>query len=590
MKPTSWLVKFKERKIGEAIAIYLGSAWVIREAMKFFVEKYGWSIGISDTVTILVIFGLPALLIYLWHNEKFTQKAVTYQLINIVIAFSLIGYDFVNPGDLKTMPSRLIHSIDGKKQLAESIQSLVVLPFDNYTGDENSDYYVSGMHAALIGDIGKIGALRVPGKATSKSFADSEKSIPDIAAELRVDAVIEGTVSCIAGDSVCIQIQLVSAYPEEQQIWVQDYYEEKSKILNLYKQITKQISEEINIVLTPQVESFLAERKTVDPEAYDAFLKGQYNWEKLDQKSMQKALEYFELAIEKDPDWADPYAGLANSWAMFGTFFNVLPKSVVQPNFYKYMNKALELDPNSAHVHYVKAINAVWAEFDWEKGEAAFLKSLELNPNNALCRMYYAHLLMILSRSDEALIQANLALELEPLKPLIHFLYAIVMRFERNIESAIKHLKKALLIDQNFGFATHGLMDIKMHEAYRNGDYKKWIESWNTKVGPIGHWNDEGRKAVLKVFYDRGHIAAIEEMFKMNEKYGNKCYMSAGVKAERYIKLNKYDKAMDCIEEDYEIQDMNIAYIGIDSYLREHLKDNPRYIALLQKMKLPMVD
>ena len=590
MKPTSWLVKFKERKIGEAIAIYLGSAWVIREAMKFFVEKYGWSIGISDTVTILVIFGLPALLIYLWHNEKFTQKAVTYQLINIVIAFSLIGYDFVNPGDLKTMPSRLIHSIDGKKQLAESIQSLVVLPFDNYTGDENSDYYVSGMHAALIGDIGKIGALRVPGKATSKSFADSEKSIPDIAAELRVDAVIEGTVSCIAGDSVCIQIQLVSAYPEEQQIWVQDYYEEKSKILNLYKQITKQISEEINIVLTPQVESFLAERKTVDPEAYDAFLKGQYYWEQLNKESMQKALSFFELAIEKDPDWADPYAGMANSWAMFGTFFRALPKSETQPKFYKYMNKALELNPNSAHVHYVKAINAVWAEFDWEKGEAAFLMSLELNPNNALCRMYYAHLLMILSRSDEALIQANLALELDPLKPLILGLYGVVMRDAGDEQSATKHFEKALSINPNFNFASGNLEDMKMKAAYQRADYEKWIEFWNEKTGKYGHWNDEGRTSVLNAFYEKGHIAAIEEMFKMNEKYGNKCYMSGGIKAERNLKLKKYDKVMDYLEEEYEKRDMNMAYVGIDSYLREHLKDNPRYIALLQKMKLPIVD
>jgi len=590
MKPSSWIVKFKERKIGEAIAIYLGSAWVLREALKFFVEKYGWAIRISDTITILVIFGFPALLIYLWHNEKFTKKAIAYQLINVVIAFSLIGYDFINPGDLKTMPSRLIDSIDGKKQLAESISSLVVLPFDNFTGDDSLEYFVSGMHNALIGDIGKLSALRVPGKTTSNAYKNAEKSIPEIASELGVDAVIEASVLCL-GDSICLQIKLVSAFPDEQQLWVQDYKEEKSKILDLYNQVTKQISDEIHIMLTPQEENFLAESKTVDPEAYDAFLKGQFYWEQLNKESMQKALEFFELAIEKDPEWADPYAGLANSWAMLGTFFRILPKSVTQPNFYKYMNKALELNPKSAHVHYVKAINAVWAEFDWPQGEAEFLRSLELNPNNALCRMYYAHLLMILRRSDEALVQADLALELDPLKPLIHFLYAIVMNNEHNVQSAKEHLEKALSIDPNFGMANHGLMDGKMHEAYNNGDYEQWVESWYRKVGPpVGHWNDEGRTAVLNAFYERGHIAAIEEMFKMNEKYGNKCLMTGGVKAERYIKLNKYDNAMDCIEKDYEMKEMNIAYVGIDSYLREHLKDNPRYIALLQKMKLPLTD
>jgi TolB-like protein/Tfp pilus assembly protein PilF len=586
MNPSSWLIKFKERKIGEALAVYLGIAWVLREALIFLVEKYGWAMKISDTITILVIFGLPALLIYLWFNEKFTERAVLYQFINIIIAFSLIGYDFVNPGELKSVPSRLIDSMSSKKQLAESIRSLVVLPFDNYTGDETSEYYVSGMHDALIGDVSKIGALRVPGKTTSRSFKNSEKSIPEIAAELRVDAVIEGSVSCIAGDSVCIQIKLFSAYPEEQQLWVQDYYEEKSKILNLYKQVTKQISEEINIILTPQEESFLAESKTVDPEAYDAFLQGQYNWEKVDQESMQKALEYFELAIEKDPDWADPYAGLANAWAMLGTFFRVFPKSITQPNFYKYMNKALELGPNSAHVHYVKAINAVWSEFDWEKGEKAFLRSLELNPNNALCRMYYAHLLMILSRSGESLVQANLALELDPLKPLILGLYGVVMRNEGEYQSATEHFEKALIIDPNFGFAAGNLADMNMDNAYSSGDYEKWVKLWDKKVGAFGHWNDEGRSAVLNAFYERGHIAAIEEMFKMNEKYGDKCYMSGGIKAERNLKLKKYNNVMDYLEEEYEKRDMSITYIATNLHLYEHLKDNPRFIELLQKMKL----
>jgi len=586
MNPSSWLIKFKERKIGEALAVYLGIAWVLREALIFLVEKYGWAMKISDTITILVIFGLPALLIYLWFNEKFTERAVLYQFINIIIAFSLIAYDFVNPGELKSVPSRLIDSMSSKKQLAESIRSLVVLPFDNYTGDETSEYYVSGMHDALIGDVSKIGALRVPGKTTSRSFKNSEKSIPEIAAELRVDAVIEGSVSCIAGDSVCIQIKLFSAYPEEQQLWVQDYYEEKSKILNLYKKVTKQISEEINIILTPQEESFLAESKTVDPEAYDAFLQGQYNWEKLDKESMQKALEYFELAIEKDPEWADPYAGLANAWSTFGGFFRVLPKSQTLPKTYKYLNKALELNPNSAHAHYVKAITAVWSEFDWIKGEKAFLRSLELNPNNALCRMYYAHLLMILSRSGESLVQANLALELDPLKPLILGLYGVVMRNGGDYQSATEHFEKALIIDPNFGFAAGNLADMNMDNAYSSGDYEKWVKLWDKKVGAFGHWNDEGRSAVLNAFYEKGHIAAIEEMFKMNEKYGNKCYMSGGIKAERNLKLKKYNNVMDYLEEEYEKRDMSITYIATNLYPYDQLKDNPRFIELLQKMKL----
>ncbi|MCD6596998.1 MAG: hypothetical protein J7L04_04890 [Bacteroidales bacterium] len=302
---------------------------------------------------------------------------------------------------------------------------------------------------------------------------------------------------------------------------------------------------------------------------------------------MKKALEYFELAIEIDPEWAAPYAGLANAWSLFGTLLRVLPKSITLPKTYKYLNKALELDPNSAQAHYVKALNAVWTEFDWEKGEKEFLRSLELNPNNALCHIYYAHLLMILRRPDEAIIQANLALELDPLKPIILTLYGGWLDDDNN-QSRILRLEKALSFDPNFRLANIQLINISMYAAYDNGDYEKWIESWGKKVQ--GHWDDEGRAAVLNAFYEKGHIAAIEEMFKMNEKYGNDCLMTASLKAERYIKLGKYDKAMDCLEKNYEMRDMSITYIATNKRIYDQLKDNPRYIELLRKMKLPLGD
>ena len=193
---------------------------------------------------------------------------------------------------------------------------------------------------------------------------------------------------------------------------------------------------------------------------------------------------------------------------------------------------------------------------------------------------------MILSRSGESLVQANLALELDPLKPLILGLYGVVMRNGGDYQSATEHFEKALIIDPNFGFAAGNLADMNMDNAYSSGDYEKWVKLWDKKVGAFGHWNDEGRSAVLNAFYEKGHIAAIEEMFKMNEKYGNKCYMSGGIKAERNLKLKKYNNVMDYLEEEYEKRDMSITYIATNLYPYDQLKDNPRFIELLQKMKL----
>lgn len=309
---------------------------------------------------------------------------------------------------------------------------------------------------------------------------------------------------------------------------------------------------------------------------------GQYYWEKLDKKSMDKAIEYFELAIKKDPEWADPYAMLASAISMPGTFFRTLPKEVTIPKAYNYRNKALELNPNSAKAHYVKALNAVWTEFDWAQGEEEFLRSLELNPNDALCRMYYSHLLAILQRYDESVIQANLALRRDPLNPLLLGLYK--GKNPNDKAGVILHLEKALEIDPDFRFAASRLFNIRMHNAYKNGDYEKWIEMWDKKVR---RWKDECKAAVLDAFHENGHIAAIEEMFKVHESNKKDCWMSGAIKAERYIKLNNYDKAMDCLEEEYEIRDMHMTYIATNTRIHDHLKDSPRYIALLKKMNLP---
>ncbi len=177
--------------------------------------------------------------------------------------------------------------------------------------------------------------------------------------------------------------------------------------------------------LSPEQEQRLAASRTVDPEALDAYLKGQFHWERLSKEDLDSALHYYRIAIEKDPDWADPYSGLAMTWSALGGF-QFAQYSDSYKKGLEYLNKALELDPNSAKAHYVKALLAVWPRWDWEMGEKEFLITLELTPNDALCQVYYAHLLMILRRSDESVYHANLAIALDPLRPLVLGLYGIL--------------------------------------------------------------------------------------------------------------------------------------------------------------------
>ncbi len=595
MNLKEFLSELKRRKVYRVSIAYGFAAWVLAQIAGLISDSFEADPWVMQMIITILILGFPVTLILSWifdigpeGIERTLPKDVNTPTESEPISVKLV---------IGILVLIILVAIGSKWSIQKfskvqkgAIHSLAILQFDNFTGTDSLEYFAAGMQSSLIGDMQKISALRVPSKTSSNSFKDTKASIPEIANQLNVDAAVEGSITCMGEDSICVQVRLVRVFPEEQQLWVKDYRIEKGEILNFYNNVTKQISKEIDIVLTPKEENLLAKSRKVDPEAYDAYLKGLYYWEKLDEQSAKKALEYFQLATELDPEWADPYTGLATAWGLFG-FFGYLPKSVTLPKVYPYLNKALELDPNSAKAHYVAASLAVWTEWDWEKGEREFLRSIELDPNDALCRLYYAHLLMTLRKSNEADQQANKGLELDPMKPLVLGLHGVVMLYNNDDrQGAIQAFEKALSIDPNDWFSGGNLPNAKMEDAYKKGEYEKWIKLWDEKVGNFGHWNKQGREAVLKTFGERGHIAAIEEMFRMNEKYGNDCYMSADVKAERYIKLGNIDKAMESLEKGYEIRGNFIPYISTKYPYYNQFKDNPRYVEILRKMNLPLAN
>jgi TolB-like protein len=249
-------------------------------------------------------------------------------------------------------PSELILNITRRGSVIKPgmIQSLVILPFDNYTGDEKLDYFVSGMHSSLIADVGKIGSLTVISETTSNVYKNAHKSLPQIASELNVDAVVEAQVMCL-GDSICLQVRVVSADRKEKQLWVGDYKEERSKILGLYNRITKQIADEVMVKLSPEEERLLSKSRIVDRQVSDAYLNSKSYWGDFSRDSLNKALKFLNNAIEKDLGWAPLYDGLANVW--IGIQQNGFESpSVTSQKVYENLNKALELDPDLSDSHY----------------------------------------------------------------------------------------------------------------------------------------------------------------------------------------------------------------------------------------------
>jgi adenylate cyclase len=363
-------------------------------------------------------------------------------------------------------------------------------------------------------------------------------------------------------------------------VWVGNYREEKSQILNLYNRITKQIADQVSIELTPDEESLLAESRTIDPEAYDAYLKGEFHRDRTTIEDLIKAKEYFLVAIEKESDWAPPYAGMAEVWRLLEQITGISSDSALQKRN-EYINKAIELDPNSAYAYYLKGSNAYLIEWNWKEAELEFKRALELNPGMSECRMWYASLMLILHRTDEAIFQANLALELDPLRPFIMGFYGNIMRAVRDYPAAKAQYQKALTIDPNSYMARIG-----MGFYYRaSGEYEKWFEVWKAN----SYWDEEVVLSIEKVFMEQGYLAAVEAMINFVEEVRmNGGNITEMMQATRYLWVKEFDKALDYFELAVEMHQPLASNISMYYTHFPELKDNPRYIALLKKMNLPL--
>ena len=576
--------ELRRRNVLRSLAIYAGSAFIILEAATIIFPRWGlpdWSI---DLVLWLLVLGIFINVIIAWFyditpggmlrtksleevskKEKVQDsrgwKAATYVSLVVIVALVIFNV-FTSSKTLK----------------AGDIQSLLVLPFDNFTGDDQLEYFVSGMHASLIGDIGKVGGLRVISKTSSDTYKEAGMSIPEIASELNVDAVVETQVMCL-GDSICFQVKVVTPFPEEKQLWVADYKEEKSQILNLYNRVTKQIANEVLIELSPDEERMLTQSRTVNKEAYDDYLMGLYYWDKLGKEPLEKALEYFNSAIELDPEWAPPYAGVARVWAGMAQMNFVAPQ-IAGPIIFEHLNKALALDPDFADSHLSLAGIATWIQWDWETGEKEYLKALSINPNNAMARIYYAHLLMHLQRKKEALIHAQMAVDLDPLNPLILALNAVVLCYGDQWEVAHERVEKAIALDPYHFFAFKALEPV----AYHLGNIDGLLKSIRFCLP----FEDSIYQSIAVLAEKEGINAAYSEVVNQLELLGPASQQGPIAMAARYLFLKQYDKAMEYMEQGFEMHDSNTPYIACAYWKSGPLLVNPRFIALMEKMKLPM--
>ena len=334
------------------------------------------------------------------------------------------------------------------KSAKARIRSLVVLPLDNLSGDPTQDFFADGMTEALIADLAKIDGLRVISRTSAMRYKGARRPLPEIAAELGVDAVVEGSV-VRSGGRVRITAQLVHAATDTH-LWAESFDRDQSDVLTLQSEAARAIAAEIRIKLTPRAKARLESARRVNPEAHDAYLRGRHHMNRRNEEALLNASDHFRHAIDLDPTYTLAYVGLADVYNLLG-YWSYRSAGEAFPRGKAAARRALELDPQSGEAHISLAYGMHYYEWDWDGSEREYRRGIELSPSYPQGRLWYVNLLSARKRFDEALDEVKRCCELDPLSAVGAASESWVRFFMRDYDRAIAVARKALELDRHSG-------------------------------------------------------------------------------------------------------------------------------------------
>jgi TolB-like protein/DNA-binding winged helix-turn-helix (wHTH) protein/Flp pilus assembly protein TadD len=426
------------------------------------------------------------------------------------------------------------------------IRSLAVLPLENLSGDASQNYFADGMTDELITDLAQISALRVISRTSVMVYKGARKPLPQIARELNVDAVVEGTV-LRSGDQVRITAQLIEASTDKH-LWSQSYEGELRDTLALQNRVASAIADQIRINLTPREQAALKNVKVVNPEAYESYLKGRYFWNKRTPDGLKVALAYFKEAIEEDPKYAQAYSGLADTYALLGDWqYAVMTPKEAFPKAKAAAIKALELDSSLGEAH--NSLAFVLDGFDWDFDSAGkeFQRAIELNPGYATAHHWYAWHLSLLGRFDGAIAEMKKAQNLDPLSLIINADLAELLVLAHHYDESITQSRKTIEMDPNFALAHNQLAQAYLQEHV----YDEAVTELK-KAARLSGDSPTCIANLARAYVASGKRSEAEKLLGDLKKRSNAAYSNAPEIAIVYVSLGDTEQAMNWLEKGYE--------------------------------------
>jgi TolB-like protein/DNA-binding winged helix-turn-helix (wHTH) protein/Tfp pilus assembly protein PilF len=455
------------------------------------------------------------------------------------------------------------------------IESVAVLPLANLSRDPEQDYFADGMTEALIANLAQVRALRVISRTSVMHYKGTEKTLPQIARDLNVDAVIEGTVQR-SGNRVQVTAQLIRGETETP-VWAKIYERDSQDVLVMQSELARAIVSEIKVHLTPLERQHLASARPINPEAYDAYLLGEYHSGKRNPAAIEKAIEYFQKAIHIDPSYAQAYAGLANTYIerdIWGGLGIGKTADQVRANTLR----ALELDGDLAEAHELLGSIHFQYDWDWEGTEAEFKRAIELNANLPSSYDRYAFYLQAMGRHQEALAAVHRAVELDPLSAWYICEEGRILYRARQYEKAVTRYQRALELDPGYVPALDRIAD-----AYEQmGKYDEALAYAQKYLQATGD-SRLGLALRARMYARMGRRREAVEALRIFEKTrapgGD--YELAGI----YSALGDRDRAITELEKGVETRSM-MPFVFVDPQL-DSLRSDPRFQQLLRRAGLP---
>lgn len=497
-----------------------------------------------------------------------TKRSISRIAIGVLVLFTLLFsiYTFTDVIDI------------GKPAYQKSI---AVLPLTNLSGDPEQDYLAEGLHDALIGELGSISNFRVISKTSTLRYENSKMLIQDIATELGVDLIVEGSVS-MRDNILHINARMINPFPTENQLWSNEYQGDLSNVFVIQGDVVRSIAKEINVSLTPHEKKLLANVPTVNPAAYKAFLKGEFHWNKLTRSDLDIALEYYEQAKTIDPNFALAYIGIASVWG--GRVQQGLVSYVeAEPKMKEAKMKALQFGNGLAETHLLsqlissEALWLCWQEWNFTASEKELRRAIAGNSNNSKARAYFSHVLLYLDKPEEAREQIEYAIALDPFNPLYQGLFGMYLNFVKQYDKAIEVLTNALKTAP-----TDALLLSTLRSTYHNkGMYSAALESW--KRSYLAKGDHKAVESLIQGEKNGGYEGALVNLANTLIARSDTTYVTPWQIATLFARAGKMDESIPWLEKAYYVHDNNMPYIKVDPIF-DFMRSDPRFQQLMEKM------